>query len=75
MQAGLINWKNITVNVILGYAASWIYFIVSLPLLENLFGKTLGKVTVAGINYGMSWIVWFWVTHLLTFTYAKGDEV
>jgi hypothetical protein len=70
-----IDWKKLTVNVIIGYIVSWLYFFITLPLFQILFGKALGKVAVAGINYGLSWIVWFWVTKLLTFAYAKGDEV
>lgn len=50
-----INWKRFTVNVVIGYAASWIYFLGTIKIVQTLFGKMNG----AFINYGLSWIVWF----------------
>ena len=40
----LIDWKQLTVNVIIGYAVSWIYFLVSLALFRKTFGIVNGGI-------------------------------
>jgi hypothetical protein len=64
-----INWKKFTVNFIIGYAISWIYFLGTLAFIQHFFGKTTG----AFINYGLSWIVWFIVFDSLRALNPKGE--
>lgn len=49
-----IEWSELTISIILGYAISWAYFFITLPLMINIFGKINGSI----INYGISWIIW-----------------
>ena len=66
-----INWKKFTVNVIIGNAISWIYFLGTLPFFQHLFGKTNG----ACINYGLSYIVWYIVFNALHVLNPKGEII
>jgi hypothetical protein len=56
-----INWPRLTIGFILGYAISWVYFFLSLPIIIKLLGKVNGTI----INYGLSWIIWILATYLL----------
>jgi len=66
----LIDWKQLTVNVIIGYAVSWIYFLVSLAL----FRKTFGTVKGTAIAYLSSWLVWILTAYLLHSINQTGDK-
>jgi len=66
----LINWKQLTVNMIIGYAVSWIYFLVSLAL----FRKTFGIVNGGIIAYLSSLLVWILATYLINFIHLSGDK-
>jgi len=66
----LIDWKQLTVNVIIGYAVSWIYFLVSLAL----FRKTFGIVNGGIIAYLSSWLVWILTAYLLHSINQTGDK-
>jgi hypothetical protein len=56
-----INWKKISLGILLGYAISWVYFFLTLPLFMYFLGKINGSV----INYGLSWLIWIIVTYLI----------
>lgn len=62
-----INWTKLGLGVILGYAISWIYFFLTLPILIKLLGKVNGTI----INYGLSWIVWIIATYLIHYFTQK----
>lgn len=49
-----IDWKNLTVNGIIGYIISWTYFFITLNTFQKVFGKINGTV----INYSASWLIW-----------------
>jgi hypothetical protein len=66
----LINWKKFTITVIIGYAVSWIYFLVSLALFRNIFGMVKG----AAIAYLSSWLVWILTAYLLHSINQTGDK-
>ena len=66
----LIDWKKLTVNVIIGYAVSWIYFLVSLAL----FRKTFGIVNGGIIAYLSSLLVWILTAYLLHSINQQGDK-
>lgn len=67
----LPDWRSLTINALIGYVISWLYFFMALPVFQTLFGKTRGTA----VNYGVSWIVWIVATHALTIVYSKGDEL
>ncbi len=56
-----IDWSRLGLGVILGYAISWVYFFLSLPLLMKIMGKVNGTI----INYGISWLVWIVVSYII----------
>jgi hypothetical protein len=56
-----INWSRLGLGVILGYAISWVYFFVTLPIFMKLLGKVNGTI----INYGLSWLIWIVVTYVI----------
>ncbi len=64
-----IDLTRLGVGVILGYAISWVYFFLTLPIFMKLLGKINGTV----VNYGMSWLVWILVTYA-THSTAPDDE-
>ena len=64
-----INWKKFTVNVILGYVISWVYFLGTLTYVQRIFGKANGTI----INYGLSWAVWFIAFDALHTLNPSGD--
>ena len=53
--------RLVTVNVIISYVISWIFFLLSLAL----FQKTLGMLKGAIIAYLSSWLVWVLTVYLL----------
>ena len=55
-----IDWTELTVSIIIGYAISWAYFFLTLPIMIKFIGKIVGPI----VNYGISWIVWIIVTIL-----------
>ena len=63
-----IDWTELTISVILGYAISWVYFFLTLPIMMKIFGKINGAI----INYGVSWIVWI-VTSYVIKVYNKDN--
>ena len=66
----LIDWKQFTVNVIIGYAVSWIYFLVSLALFRTIFGVVKGVF----VAYLSSWLVWILTAYLLHSINQTGDK-
>jgi hypothetical protein len=56
-----IHWPKLGIGIILGYAISWIYFIITLPFLIRLLGKVNGTI----INYGLSWLLFIIVTYII----------
>ena len=64
-----IDWSRLGLGVVLGYAISWVYFFLTLPIFMKLLGKINGTV----VNYGMSWLVWILVTYA-THSTASDDE-
>ena len=64
-----IDWKKFTVNVVIGYAVSWIYFLVSLALFRKIFGKVNGVF----VAYLTSWLVWILTAYLLHSMNPTGD--
>lgn len=56
-----IDWSQLGIGFIFGYAISWGYFFITLPL----FIKLLGKINGPLINYGISWIVWIIATFVI----------
>jgi hypothetical protein len=67
----LPDWRSLTINALIGYVISWLYFFMALPIFQTLFGKVKGTA----VNYGVSWIVWIIAIHALTVLYSKGDEL
>jgi hypothetical protein len=65
-----IDWKKYTINFLLAYVISWIYFFITLPLFVEMFGKA--KATP--INYGLSWIIWFVAFQILNKLYPDGNN-
>lgn len=59
-----IDWSRLTVGFILGYAISWMYFFLSLPIFIKLLGKVNGTI----LNYGLSWFIWILVTYVMEST-------
>ena len=66
----LIDLKQFTVNVIIGYAVSWIYFLVSLALFRKTFGTVKGGI----IAYVSSLLVWILTAYLLHSINQQGDK-
>lgn len=66
----LINWKQLTVNMIIGYAVSWIYFLVSLALFRKTFGTVKGGI----IAYVSSLLVWILTSYMLHSINLSGDK-
>jgi hypothetical protein len=66
----LIDWKQFTVNIIIGYAVSWIYFLVSLALFRTIFGVVKGVF----VAYLSSWLVWILTAYLLHSINQTGDK-
>jgi hypothetical protein len=62
-----IDWSRLGLGVVLGYAISWVYFFLTLPIFMKLLGKVNGTV----INYGLSWLVWILATYA---THSTADE-
>lgn len=65
-----IDLTRLGVGVILGYAISWVYFFLTLPI----FMKFLGKVNGTIINYGLSWLIWIVVTYATHATTPDDDN-
>ena len=65
-----IDWTRLGLGVILGYAISWVYFFLTLPIFMKLLGKINGTV----INYGISWLIWIVVTYYTHSTNPDDDE-
>ncbi len=56
-----IELKEFTGNAITSYIIAWIYFFISLPIAQHIFGKVKGTI----INYGISWLIWVLVVNIL----------
>jgi hypothetical protein len=65
-----IDWSRLGLGFVLGYAISWVYFFLSLPIFIRFLGKVNGTI----INYGMSWLVWILVTYVTHSTSPDDDE-
>jgi hypothetical protein len=68
MDTILDRLKQLTVTAAIGYAISWTYFFATLSLFQGAFGKVKG----AGINYGISWLVWIAASAGLTLMEKRG---
>ena len=66
----LIDLKQLTVNVIIGYAVSWIYFLVSLALFRKTFGTVKGGIRA----YVSSLLVWILTSYMLHSINLSGDK-
>ena len=53
-----IDWSQLGIGAVLGWAISWGVFFLTLPL----FIKYMGKINGPLVNYGMSYIVWIAAT-------------
>lgn len=60
--------KNLTINTILGYVLSWLYFIMTLSIFQRIFGNVYG----VGINLAISYGIWFIIFYLLNTFHPKG---
>lgn len=56
-----IDWSQLGIGFILGYAISWGYFFITLPLFIGYLGKINGPI----INYGISWLIWIIATFVI----------
>ncbi len=65
-----INWSKFTVNIILGYGVSWIYFFLTASIFTNLFGKVQGYT----INYIISWMIWILAVKWLYIMFPNGNH-
>jgi hypothetical protein len=65
-----IDWSRLGLGFVLGYAISWVYFFLSLPIFIRFLGKVNGTI----INYGMSWLVWILATYATHSTSPDDDE-
>jgi hypothetical protein len=61
MFESTIDWKNITINSIIGYVLIWVYFFITLNTFQKVFGKINGTV----INYIASWLVLIIIVFIL----------
>jgi len=64
------NWSKFTLNIIVGYGISWLYFIVTASIFTNLFGKVQGYT----INYIISWMVWIVAIKYLYILFPNGNQ-
>lgn len=58
------NWEtlmHLSVNAVLGYVVSWMYFAVAFLILKGLLGKTKAAL----LAYVTSYLVWLGVTAFL----------
>jgi hypothetical protein len=62
------NVKNLTINTILGYVISWLYFFMTLSIFQRIFGSVYG----VGINLAISYGIWFIIFYLLNTFHPKG---
>ncbi len=65
-----IDWSRLGLGVVLGYAISWVYFFLTLPIFMKLLGKVNGTI----INYGLSWLIWILVTYGTHSTAPDDDD-
>lgn len=66
----MFNYKKITINIIIGYIISWLYFLVTTSFIQRLIGKSEGIL----INYGLSCIIWVVIFHSLHTLNPNGDR-
>lgn len=67
----IFDWKKFTINVIIGYIISWLYFFISLPSLQSIFGKVTGSI----INYSISVVVLIMVIYFLQIYNPDGELI
>jgi hypothetical protein len=65
-----IDWSKFTINVILGYGVSWVYFFLTASIFIKLFGKAQGYT----INYIISWMIWIVAVKLLYTMFPNGNH-
>jgi hypothetical protein len=65
-----IDRSQFTLSVIAGYAVSWLYFFLTLPAANRLFGSMYGPF----VNYAASWIVWIAVSYLIKVAIADPSK-
>jgi hypothetical protein len=65
----MFDWRELTVNAVVGYGVSWGYFFLSL----GFFQERLGKIKGAFVNYWISWVVWIGTTYVLQVNDARED--
>ena len=66
----MIDWKKLTINVLLAYIVSWIYFAVTL----RIFTTMLGKVNGIFVNYILSWGLMIAVLFILGKLYPQPEN-
>ncbi len=64
------NWSKLTLNIILGYGISWLYFIVTASIFTRIFGKVQGYT----INYVISWLIWIVAIKYLYILFPNGNQ-
>ena len=65
----MFDWRELTMNAVIGYGVSWGYFFLTLGFFQRLFGKVKG----AFVNYGISWVVWIGTTYVLQINDTQDD--
>jgi hypothetical protein len=65
----MFDWRELTVNAVIGYGASWGYFFATLQFFIGRFGKVKGTF----YNYLISWVVWIGTTYVLQVNDAQED--
>lgn len=66
----LINWKALTVNVLISYSLGWLYFFLTLGIFRDIFGKKSGFA----VNYLVSWGIMLVLFYSLTKFNPVGDH-
>jgi hypothetical protein len=56
-----IDIKKLSLNTIIAYGASWLYFFISLPIIKKIFGTITGTT----LNYLISWVIMLIVIYIL----------
>ena len=57
----MVDWKQDSINVAIGYIVSWVYVLAVLSCFQRMFGTAKGIL----IAYGSSFLVWYAVLYRL----------
>jgi hypothetical protein len=55
----MVDWKQDSINVAIGYLVSWIYVLAVVSFFQKLFGTTKGVL----VAYISSFLVWYAVLY------------